>query len=148
VITIKILITPLLLMFSITVSGSVDFIIIDNDLFITCCTDNEYIRVLSRDDDTRQPEAESPAPGICIGSVMPNPSASAIIVPFTLDRSSFVTLGLFDTSSRAVYLVADGFYQTGNHTASFNTVDVAGGVYLLRLEALGRSVSETCVVLK
>ncbi len=92
-------------------------------------------------------EATAPVPGIHIVSVVPNPASSITTVTFTLENSSFVTLGLFDTSGRAVSLIADGFYQAGNHTAVLDINDFPAGVYLIRLDALGHSITKRYVVL-
>jgi len=90
----------------------------------------------------------NPAPGISIGSVLHDPSTTITSVPFTLESSSFVMLGLLDTSGRTVSLITDGFSQAGNHRAVLDTDDFPAGIYVLRLDAIGQSVSKICVVLK
>jgi hypothetical protein len=47
-----------------------------------------------------------------------------------------------------VSLVADGFYPAGNHSAVIDTGDIPSGVYILRLDASGETVSRACVLLR
>ncbi|MCD4702319.1 MAG: T9SS type A sorting domain-containing protein [Candidatus Aegiribacteria sp.] len=89
-----------------------------------------------------------PDPGVYLGVSRPNPFSSASTVPFSLASSSFVTLGLYDTSGRLVRMVADGFYPAGNHTVDISTGDIPSGVYILRLDAMGETVSRACVLLR
>lgn len=87
-------------------------------------------------------------PGIYLGAIRPNPFSSTVSASFLLGSSSFVKMGLYDTSGRLVHLVTDGFYPAGNHTADIGTGDMPSGVYILRLDALEETVSRACVLLR
>ncbi len=86
--------------------------------------------------------------GMSLYTAVPNPSSFGASVSFSLEKSSFVTLGLFDLSGRLVSPVADGFFQAGNHTAGIETGGIPSGVYILRLNAMGESLNRTCVLLR
>ena len=87
-------------------------------------------------------------PGVFLEAVSPNPLASADTVLFSVTEGGYVTLGLCDLTGRVVGLVTDGFYPSGNHTVVIDTDNIPSGMYILRLDAMGESVSRACLLLR
>ncbi|MBI1798185.1 MAG: T9SS type A sorting domain-containing protein, partial [Candidatus Eisenbacteria bacterium] len=83
----------------------------------------------------------------------PNPARGPITLRFTLPRESSVTLAIFDPSGRAVRTLADGVTPAGDHQATWDLRDEAGravgaGLYFVRLEAEGRSLTRRMTAMR
>jgi hypothetical protein len=73
-----------------------------------------------------------------LGPPMPNPSAGMTRVAFTVARSAFVKLALFDVQGRQVRVLAEGTFEPGRHEVAWDgrTTDgrAAPGLYFLRYQ--------------
>ncbi len=87
-------------------------------------------------------------PGVYLGVVSPNPLGSVATVPFSITEGGFVNMRLYDLTGRVVGPVKNGFYPAGNHTVALETGDLEAGVYILRLDAMGETVSQKCALLR
>jgi hypothetical protein len=65
----------------------------------------------------------------------PNPFNPSTNISFSLPKSSFVKLIVFDILGREVADLSSGMRQQGSHSISFNASDLPSGVYIYRLEA-------------
>ena len=65
----------------------------------------------------------------------PNPFNPSTTIPFTLPRSSRVTIAVYNTLGEKVATLADGMYATGAHTVIWKADGFASGVYFYRLQA-------------
>jgi hypothetical protein len=73
-------------------------------------------------------------------SVYPNPlSDENMAVTFTLDKRQSVKLDITDALGRIVAVVAEGNYESGPHSLSYNPADLPPGVYYLRLRTADKS---------
>jgi hypothetical protein len=76
----------------------------------------------------------------------PNPFRDRVLIEYSLSRAVNVRMGLYDVLGREVTYIIDGAHQVGNHAVSWDGRDESGrnmpsGLYLLRFEAGGRSVT-------
>jgi hypothetical protein len=75
--------------------------------------------------------------GIHINALVEDQENSELTVSFSVEDSSFVSVGLLDMTGEPLILIADGFYDPGNYRATFSTEDLEPGMYMLRVDALG-----------
>jgi hypothetical protein len=80
------------------------------------------------------------AEGITLGTVRPNPAGGLAMIPFTLPRTTDVTLAVFDPSGRRLRSLVAGAMPAGSHEATWDFRDDRGralpaGIYLVRMEA-------------
>ncbi len=73
----------------------------------------------------------------------PNPWSEKTTIGFNLPADGDITLELYDLGGRQVAVVAQGFYTAGNHTLILTGEELASGVYLLRLTAIGETLERT-----
>lgn len=78
----------------------------------------------------------------------PNPFNPATTIPFTVPRSSPVTIRVYDVQGRLVATVADGLYPAGMHRVQWNAGALASGIYFYRLETPETSLSRSLTLLK
>ncbi|HMB89206.1 MAG TPA: T9SS type A sorting domain-containing protein, partial [Rhodothermales bacterium] len=78
----------------------------------------------------------------------PNPFNPATTIPFTVPRSSPVTIRVYDVQGRLVATVAEGLYPAGTHQVQWNAGSLASGIYFYRLETPDLSLSHSLTLLK
>lgn len=83
----------------------------------------------------------------------PTPFNPRTTLSFTLDRAGEVRLQLFDLAGRRIRTLVAERREAGHHAVTWNGRDdrgrgVASGVYVVRLEALGRTQLQRVVLLK
>jgi hypothetical protein len=84
--------------------------------------------------------AAPPPPAFALRPVVPNPARSRCQISFDLPRPTRVTIDVFDVAGRRVARLADGPFEAGAHSLSWNLEDgqgrgVAAGLYLVRVVA-------------
>ena len=78
----------------------------------------------------------------------PNPVRGLASVPFALDATAHVSLGLYDVAGRRVRLLLDGVQQAGAHRVPLDASGLPSGVYYVRLEVNGERQGKSCMVLR
>lgn len=71
----------------------------------------------------------------------PNPFRENSAITFTLDRSAYTNLAVYDISGKQVAMLVNGMLPAGNHKAVFNANHLAAGVYALKLMHNGTIVT-------
>ncbi len=72
---------------------------------------------------------------ISLGENYPNPFNPTTQIPFELNRSTKVTLEVYDMMGRRVKVLIDNqAYSPGMHTVSFDASNLASGVYLYTMK--------------
>jgi hypothetical protein len=71
--------------------------------------------------------------GFTLGRNYPNPFNPSTTIPFRLDRSGTVTMQIVDMTGREVARPVEGFMSAGDHTARWDAVNMASGVYMVIL---------------
>lgn len=89
----------------------------------------------------------APAPQLTL-SVAPNPFNPVTTLSFSLDAPSDAVIGIYDVRGRRVLHEKLDHLSAGDHTWTWDAGAAASGVYLLRLEAGGQSVTRRAVLLK
>ena len=65
----------------------------------------------------------------------PNPFNPATEISFSLPKESYISLKVFDILGREVYILAEGRFNAGKSTISFNAKNLPSGLYFYRLIA-------------
>ena len=83
----------------------------------------------------------------------PNPFNPKVTVSFRLSQRASAQVSVFDIAGRRVATLAEDSFSAGNHQLTWNGRDntgqtVAGGQYLMRLEAGGQSMTRKAILLK
>jgi len=78
----------------------------------------------------------------------PNPFNSATTIRFDLAAMSRVKLQVCDVLGRAVAVLVDNTLNAGTHRITFDASGLASGVYAVRLEAAGTTVSSKMLLIK
>jgi hypothetical protein len=94
----------------------------------------------------------APAPAIpSLRAPTPNPSPDGAQVDFALPEAGHVSLVVFDTAGRRVRSLSQGAFAPGKHSLKWDGRDDGGrlapiGLYLMRLETRGGSVTQKIVI--
>lgn len=104
----------------------------------------------SRIDWTQLAAGEEPGPGLpdafAVGRVAPNPLGRTGLIRLALPAALRVRVRLYDAVGRQVRAVADRPMAAGRYELRLDAAGLAGGVYLLRVEAGEYSATQKLVV--
>ncbi|SHK34857.1 alpha-amylase family glycosyl hydrolase [Rhodothermus profundi] len=83
----------------------------------------------------------TPAPptSLRLEAPFPNPFRTAVTVRYTLPAPAHVRVAIYDVLGRRIALLVDGLQSAGEHVTTWKPTTLAAGLYLVRLEAAGRS---------
>lgn len=71
----------------------------------------------------------------------PNPFNSSTMISYTLPRTAFVALKVFDILGRQVTTLVESTQRGGLHRVRFNGDELPSGVYIVRMEIAGRGIA-------
>jgi hypothetical protein len=99
------------------------------------------------------PAEDAAAPGMALEPLYPNPFNPATSIEFHLPEPSAIELKVFDLRGAPVRTLLAGDFPAGRQRCEWNGIDDAGrrassGIYFIRLEAAGRTLSRRAVLLK
>ncbi|MBI5838043.1 MAG: hypothetical protein HZB25_12465 [Candidatus Eisenbacteria bacterium] len=105
---------------------------------------------------TPQQAGDAPGPGAAVlwlSRPAPNPARGSAAMAFSLSREGEVRLGVYDVTGRRVRELVRGVRGTGEHAGRWDGRDgsgapVSAGLYLVRLEAEGRTLSMRLTLLR
>lgn len=78
----------------------------------------------------------------------PNPFNPVTIINFSVPKSAFVSLKVYDVLGRQVAELVNGNTNAGNHSLQFNAGDFASGIYYYRLESSGYVAVKKMLLIK
>ena len=78
----------------------------------------------------------------------PNPFNSTTIIKYSISKSSFISLKVYDVLGEEVITLFSCMQQAGDHIIKFNGDKYSSGVYLLKLQADGFTAVKKMVLLK
>ena len=65
----------------------------------------------------------------------PNPFNPSTKINFTLAKTGYVTLKVYDVIGKLVKTLLDGYKSSGDHTINFNATNLPSGIYFYRLQS-------------
>ena len=93
-------------------------------------------------------EDDAVAGGFALEAAYPNPFAASTTLRFTTTEQSVVRLEVFDLVGRRVATLVDGPLAPATHTVTLDGRGLAGGTYLVRLQAGDRVATQKLVLVK
>ncbi len=90
----------------------------------------------------------SSVPGRFDMVIYPNPFNESAIISYSLSRSRYVAMRLFDLEGRMVNLLTEGFREAGRYNLKIDAGDLASGVYFIRLEGNNISRSQKLILVR
>jgi len=88
-------------------------------------------------------------PSTCdITSIFPNPFNPQTTISYTTAVASDLTVAVYDLSGKVVANLVNGFTPAGSHSVNWNAVNLANGVYVVRLQGEGFSTAKKIVLMK
>ena len=78
----------------------------------------------------------------------PNPFNSTTLIKYSLSKSSFISLKVYNVLGQKVTTLFSGIQQKGNHAIEFNADKYSSGIYLLKLQANGFTAVKKMILLK
>ncbi len=83
---------------------------------------------------------------LALSDPYPNPASDSLTVSYELVTNGAVSLHIYDLSGRLVETLVSGEQTAGRHSINGNASEAATGVYLLRLEAAGETITKRAVI--
>jgi len=81
-------------------------------------------------------------------SAYPNPFNSTTTIEYTLPFASEVTLNIYNLSGQRVETLVIGRMEAGVHRVMLDAGDMASGLYFVKMEGVGRSVTQKIMLVK
>ena len=101
------------------------------------------------DDGVQQTFNQAEIPGeFALQGNYPNPFNPETTIRFGMPESGAVRLEVYDVLGRRVALLVDRRLAAGWHEATFEAAGLPSGVYLYQLEAAGRVLTRTMLLMK
>ena len=91
---------------------------------------------------------DEPAAGALLDPARPNPTAETAVFRYHLDQPGTVRLAVYDALGREVALLAEGTRGAGDHSETLDAAPLPAGVYVVRLDAGGRTSTQTMTVVR
>ncbi len=85
---------------------------------------------------------------VALAPPYPNPSSGRATLRYGLPEASSVRLAVYDLLGREVAVLADGEQAAGYHEAALDAGRLPSGLYLVRLEAGGRALTQRMTVVR
>jgi beta-glucanase (GH16 family) len=107
----------------------------------------DYVRVYQQVPPTStEPDNLRRSTSVNLGVNYPNPFDSITTIDFDLDKSSEISLDVYDVFGRHVTNLAAGYQRSGSHSVPFDAAGLASGIYLYRLRTESHLLSRTMVI--
>jgi hypothetical protein len=108
-----------------------------------------FTLVIDPGTSTSTPDAGRSTPdAIALHGAYPNPFNPTTAIRFTLDAGRQTRLAVYDVLGRQIAVLVDGPMPAGEHKATFDASTLTSGVYIVRLEAGGMSMTRRVTLLK
>lgn len=78
----------------------------------------------------------------------PNPFNPSTKIYYTLDRTGYAKLSVFDQLGQLVSVLDEGIFEAGMHSSSFNAAGLSSGLYIITLTTQQRNLSIKALYLR
>jgi hypothetical protein len=111
------------------------------------------LKVIPTPEDAVEEKPGSLPRSVALGPARPNPTNRGSALSFQLPEDQPVRLAVYNVAGQLVRVLADGRFPAGTHQIAWNGRDgsgqaVAGGVYFIRLNVEGRTLTGKLIVTK
>jgi hypothetical protein len=110
-----------------------------------------FVPIDDLDEEGASASAEAPAGAadktvFAVAQNVPNPCSSVTTIGITLGGSGYVEVAVYDLSGRRVLVPFAGLLREGYNPVDINVASLAPGVYVYRVNAVGRVATKKMVV--
>jgi hypothetical protein len=88
------------------------------------------------------PERNVPQTNSILLNNFPNPFNPSTVISYSILKSAFVTLEIYDMLGREIHTLVNEFQMVGNYSFNFDASKLSSGVYFYRLQ-LGNDFIKT-----
>ncbi len=81
-------------------------------------------------------------------STYPNPFNPVLTIQFTLQETTDLSLKVYNIHGQQIETLAIGNYPAGSYTEQWNAIEIASGIYLIRLESSKLNIIKKIIYLK
>ncbi|HEY3296393.1 MAG TPA: T9SS type A sorting domain-containing protein [bacterium] len=92
--------------------------------------------------------AAKPAQNFMLDAAYPNPFNASTNIRYSLPAAGYVRLAVYDVLGRHIADLVNSSVSAGEHRAMWNPVNVASGVYVVRLQAADQIAQQKVLLLK
>lgn len=92
--------------------------------------------------------SDDPPSGFRLDQNYPNPFNPETTITFSIERTAYVRLSVYDTLGKEVATVLTAEKAPGEHEVQFDAEDLTSGIYLYRLETGSRTATRQMVLLR
>ncbi len=85
---------------------------------------------------------------LALSDPYPNPADDSLTIHYSLTNNGTISLNIYDVAGRLVETLISGEQTAGRHSVNWDSSGAATGVYLLRLEANGDTITKRAVISK
>ena len=78
----------------------------------------------------------------------PNPFNPSTMISYRISQEAIVSLKVFDVLGREVKTLVEEYKGTGSYEVKFDAAEIAGGVYIYRIQAGAFSESRKMLLIK
>jgi hypothetical protein len=89
---------------------------------------------------------QTPGEPFALAEPYPNPAADVVTVSFSLPVEGIVELTVYDLAGRRVATLTSENYAAGRHTVEWSVAALPSGIYLLRLNTDGQTLTKRAVI--
>lgn len=121
-----------------------------NDMYLFAGTDGSGVwrRSLSEMTTSAESSSGSIPHSLSLGQNHPNPVSSITTIPYSLNRTSFITLKIYNPLGKEIETLVVKELPAGEHQISWNRKDLPSGAYTYRLTTGTHSVTRKLLVLR
>ncbi|MFA6619081.1 MAG: C25 family cysteine peptidase [Candidatus Neomarinimicrobiota bacterium] len=83
-----------------------------------------------------------------LGAPYPNPFNPVITIPYSLPEESLIKINIYDISGRKVRTLLNSTQIAGNYSIRFDAINLASGVYFIKLHSSSYNAVEKIMLLK
>ncbi len=83
---------------------------------------------------------------LALSDPYPNPADESLTIHYSLTSNGAISLNIYDLSGRLVETLVSGEQTAGQHSINWDSSLVTSGVYLLRLETAGETITKRAVI--
>jgi hypothetical protein len=114
-----------------------DVVVVDGLVHFLDYTHFEIFEVAHQPTGAQEARSAAVVSDCRIHSAYPNPFNATTKIVFDVDKTSRVTLQVYNIIGQKVQTLVDGYYPVGRHSTIFRGEELASGIYLVRLESNG-----------
>lgn len=79
-------------------------------------------------------------------NIHPGFVSNSAVISFQLNSNSKIQLSVYNISGKQIMLLNEGFYETGKYQVEFNSNDIPGGIYFIKMKSDKEEVYKKFVV--